>query len=812
MRRLMELLAAPLGRWEALSQPSYAEWVGARARVALLQAHAQCASIGRSAGGDGLTAAIVAEAQKPHRDMLLVLWRALLQDYAVLATQPPAVAAAHASLLLGDAAAGGGAGGCGAAVLPQLAAAAPAALEALSRHLPRAADIAGARDAFLKMHGGAAAAAAAALLSGGPGAMAPSAVAATASALARWDDFAAAMPSPPPADAAAGAGPGSAAAAAAAAAAGGAGGDSAESRSAVARWARANAAAAATASAQKAYGEFVRTRAWHMYRSTLDLGLALLARLTAAAALPAAARATADDGAAGLGPAVARCGSALRALQRLTAGPLLAAGLCDAGVLAEVQRAAVGLLVRVLSPLQRRALRAGAPPGCAAEAGALLRRCAEGLRDAGAAAGPEAFAAHPALTTALLDGVLAASSLAAPFVSVRGAPAPAPGPVAAAAAAAGEPALLAALIAAQHALRKAPPEAGAFVASPMLGMGTRLLAAGPPGLALAAAGRYLEGAAAAAAERARDAAAPAPVRAALLADLAAAPLRLADAAAAALRGWPADGDAGGDAGPRLAALLGAMLSCAALAAGAAAAAHDKEAVAHTGAVRAECLRLLSGALDPAAPVAVTAAALSAARAFLQEAAAEASAAAAAGGRAAAAAGPRSRLAADLVPAVGPVVATLAHELMRGGPPGAPLAPDAAAAVGEALKALLLAATWAGAAAGEGAQGAALGVLLPLLIEAAAPAPGSAPPTPALVELAVSLVSALPSSPAGAAFRGVLAALPASLKARLQAALRAGAGAGAGGSAGGAASAAAAAAARKAPTIQLKTSFAIAGGA
>lgn len=37
MRRLMELLTVPLARWDALLHPNYAEWVGVRARVALLQ-------------------------------------------------------------------------------------------------------------------------------------------------------------------------------------------------------------------------------------------------------------------------------------------------------------------------------------------------------------------------------------------------------------------------------------------------------------------------------------------------------------------------------------------------------------------------------------------------------------------------------------------------------------------------------------------------------------------------------------------------------------------------------------------------------
>lgn len=43
----MELLSAPLSAWHNLSYDAYAEWVGARARVELLRAHAQ---VRRAAG------------------------------------------------------------------------------------------------------------------------------------------------------------------------------------------------------------------------------------------------------------------------------------------------------------------------------------------------------------------------------------------------------------------------------------------------------------------------------------------------------------------------------------------------------------------------------------------------------------------------------------------------------------------------------------------------------------------------------------------------------------------------------------------
>ena len=66
MRRLMDLLTGPLAAWGELGRDgTYAEWVGTRQRVALLQAHAQCAVI-EAEGGDELTASIVARAHRPY--------------------------------------------------------------------------------------------------------------------------------------------------------------------------------------------------------------------------------------------------------------------------------------------------------------------------------------------------------------------------------------------------------------------------------------------------------------------------------------------------------------------------------------------------------------------------------------------------------------------------------------------------------------------------------------------------------------------------------------------------------------------------
>lgn len=53
----------------------YAEWVGVRARVALLEAHAHCAVLAGAAGDpEGATARIVRQAQAPHRRLLLDGW------------------------------------------------------------------------------------------------------------------------------------------------------------------------------------------------------------------------------------------------------------------------------------------------------------------------------------------------------------------------------------------------------------------------------------------------------------------------------------------------------------------------------------------------------------------------------------------------------------------------------------------------------------------------------------------------------------------------------------------------------------------
>ena len=86
LNRLMGLLATPLARWDsATSLPAaaakqaqqaaavYAEWVEARARVALLEAHARCALLAGGAG-DEATQRVVARAQSTRLPQLLDGW------------------------------------------------------------------------------------------------------------------------------------------------------------------------------------------------------------------------------------------------------------------------------------------------------------------------------------------------------------------------------------------------------------------------------------------------------------------------------------------------------------------------------------------------------------------------------------------------------------------------------------------------------------------------------------------------------------------------------------------------------------------
>jgi hypothetical protein len=124
--------------WQVLLYGGFAESVGVKARVALLQAHAQCANLaqafGRCSSGSGsgtskdpaaaadgdalvfsrpgcfspnstinneLCCSIVVKSQAPHLDMLLLLWWGALLDYAAFNSTLPGVLQNHKSLLFG---------------------------------------------------------------------------------------------------------------------------------------------------------------------------------------------------------------------------------------------------------------------------------------------------------------------------------------------------------------------------------------------------------------------------------------------------------------------------------------------------------------------------------------------------------------------------------------------------------------------------------------------------------------------------------------------------------------------------------------
>ena len=66
----------------------HAEWVGMRARLALLEAHAHCAVFAAGAG-NAAARELVRKAQAPHARRLAALWAALLQDWAALGVGDP---------------------------------------------------------------------------------------------------------------------------------------------------------------------------------------------------------------------------------------------------------------------------------------------------------------------------------------------------------------------------------------------------------------------------------------------------------------------------------------------------------------------------------------------------------------------------------------------------------------------------------------------------------------------------------------------------------------------------------------------------
>jgi len=135
------LLPGCLQVWHVLLYGGFAESVGVKARVALLQAHAQCANLAQAFGSDSSSAggsssraaitqaaaaddvalgivrpgcfspnstinnqlccSIVVKSQAPYLDMLLLLWWGVLLDYAAFSSTVPGFLDGHKSLLFG---------------------------------------------------------------------------------------------------------------------------------------------------------------------------------------------------------------------------------------------------------------------------------------------------------------------------------------------------------------------------------------------------------------------------------------------------------------------------------------------------------------------------------------------------------------------------------------------------------------------------------------------------------------------------------------------------------------------------------------
>ena len=99
LKRLMNLLVDPLNAWQTPQEELYAEWVAVRVKLALLNAHAQCAIFAaKRLDEDG--SRVIADAQAAHSGLLSGQWAALLQDWALLGSQPPEVAASYEAAFL----------------------------------------------------------------------------------------------------------------------------------------------------------------------------------------------------------------------------------------------------------------------------------------------------------------------------------------------------------------------------------------------------------------------------------------------------------------------------------------------------------------------------------------------------------------------------------------------------------------------------------------------------------------------------------------------------------------------------------------
>lgn len=829
--------AGVMGRHQKQQQQqgyaAFAEWVGVQAKVALLQAHAQCACIGVK---DASCGAVVARAQEPHRPALLALWAVLLQDQVLMTTQPAGVALAHRSALYGSAQPT-----LLSAVRPVYAGAWPVVAEALTRSLPAAAAMtqqpADAGDVS-SMHAVVEVLLRAAGRSEGG-----------VTAAQFWQRHGAAL-HVQLVDAclllltSALAGSGGASG----------GGQSQQQSGPRGRGGGGVSNAAAVTAGQASsdakvvalLGDLQRLMAAEyvaagivpaaVVQDVLQLLLALVKHELAAAAATGPGRPSGSGGAPQ--QAVATPLAPRRSITLSRSGTPSAAAAAAAS-------AAPGPQWRLLSP-------------------ATLESVAELLQGVCAGLPARALQARPKLLSLATDVLLGCTSLVVPFrAGSNGKPLPAAAGAGGSAAAPAEGAAattadqtLAALLLAAQELTKAAQHAGmersavltdlpstpttaaassatdsagdedsssTCFAAVVVSMAARLLLTAPIGPQLTACVKFFQS---------------------LLLLLSDSMCSDGGGVQPAARTPVANGQhANGDAAAADAVLLAVgsgVLTVADHVLQGVASLHQHQPVADARALQVWCQQLTAAVCAAAAApsgggdlalavhnsvqqllvqllteqqtvpdgsggssIALQLRVLQALSAALAEGAGEA-----------APGGARAAWARQLVAVVGPHVAALVRRLLATGTAAAPLTGDALTAVAEALKCFVLAANVAAASGPPGAVEGALHVLVPLLVEVACPSPPKAA-TPLLRDRALGLVTALPNTPAGPAFRGLLLSLDPALKARLQQAAQEQQAAAAAGSATPAASGAAVVggaadaggAVKKAPTIALKMSFA-----
>ena len=108
MEKLISLLCSPLSLWSTGSpdptQIAYAEWVAAGARVALLESHAICATLGEDSmisSKTNLVNEVITRAQGPFYTILVECWTGLMEDAVVLYMEDAPCHQAHSLRLYG---------------------------------------------------------------------------------------------------------------------------------------------------------------------------------------------------------------------------------------------------------------------------------------------------------------------------------------------------------------------------------------------------------------------------------------------------------------------------------------------------------------------------------------------------------------------------------------------------------------------------------------------------------------------------------------------------------------------------------------